>query len=44
MRLVIVALVLALCAGCSNRPVGVLTPVEAAAPDTTKVDLLVATT
>lgn len=44
MRLVIVALALALCAGCSNRPVGVLTPVEAAAPDTTKVDLLVATT
>ncbi|WP_428030903.1 alpha/beta hydrolase [Ancylobacter sp.] len=44
MRLLIVALALALCAGCSNRPVGVLTPVEAAAPDTTKVDLLVATT
>ena len=44
MRLVVVALALALCAGCSNRPVGVLTPVEAAVPDTTKVDLLVATT
>ncbi|GLK72707.1 alpha/beta hydrolase [Ancylobacter dichloromethanicus] len=44
MRLVIVALAVALCAGCSNRPVGVLTPVEAAAPDATEVDLLVATT
>ncbi|MDQ0348165.1 alpha/beta hydrolase [Ancylobacter vacuolatus] len=44
MRLVVVALAFALCAGCSNRPVGVLTPVEAAVPGTTKVELLVATT
>lgn len=44
MRLLIVALACALCMGCSNRPVGVLTPVEAAVPDATEVDMLVATT
>ncbi|MBS9478015.1 alpha/beta hydrolase [Ancylobacter radicis] len=31
-------------AACSNRPVGVLTPVEAAAPEATRVPMLVATT
>ncbi|MCK0209703.1 alpha/beta hydrolase [Starkeya koreensis] len=44
MRLVVVALACALSAGCASRPVGVLEPVAAAAPDTSTVDLLVATT
>ncbi|MCS0495561.1 alpha/beta hydrolase [Ancylobacter mangrovi] len=44
MRLVVVLLAGLLCAGCSGRPVGVLTPVEASVPEATKVDMLVATT
>lgn len=44
MRLVVLLLASILTAGCAGRPVGVLTPVEAAVPEATKVDLLVATT
>ncbi|WP_029353884.1 alpha/beta hydrolase [Bosea sp. 117] len=44
MRVVVVLLACALSAGCSGRPVGVLAPVEAAAPDATRLDMLVATT
>jgi esterase/lipase superfamily enzyme len=44
MRIAFVMLACVLAAGCSNRPSGVLAPVEAAAPDATRVDMLVATT
>ena len=44
MRFVLMLLACAFMAGCSGRPVGVLTPVEAATPGTTQVDMLVATT
>lgn len=44
MRIVAVMLALALAAGCSTRPTGVLEPVAAGAPGATRLDMLVATT